>query len=155
MRTRLVLLAFAALACSKRPAAEPAPVPAPARAQPAEKRPAATATRSLVGSYRFTAVNKNKVPAEFPAGSGARLESGSLDLLANNRFAMQFRARAKGADDARNSGEAGRYRIGGDTLYFHVDGRDAQPPVVFRYARTSDGLRLIDSKGNTWAYARK
>ena len=130
--------------------------PAP-RPQTAAKRPAATATptRSIVGTYRFTAVNKTKVPAEFPAGSGSRLESGSLELLTGNRFSMRFDARVGGADEVRTSGENGRYRIARDTLYFTVDGRESQAPVIFRYVRTSAGLNLIDSKGNTWSYARK
>jgi hypothetical protein len=155
MRTVIVLIVLAA-ACSRRSKTEPVAAPAP-RTQTAAKRPAATATpaRSLVGAYRFTAVNKAKVPAEFPAGSGARLESGSLELLSSNRFAMRFAARARGADEVTTSGEDGRYRIGRDTLYFVVDGRESQPPVTFRFVRTSSGLNLIDSKGNTWSYVRK
>lgn len=154
MRTVFLLIVLAA-ACSRR--SEPEPVAPAPRPQTAAKRPAATAspTRSIVGSYRFTAVNKNKVPAEFPAGSGARLESGTLDLQSNNRFAMRFGARAAGNDEVKTSGEDGRYRIARDTLYFTVDGRESQPPVTFRFVRTSAGLNLIDSKGNTWSYARK
>lgn len=155
MRTVLLLIVLAA-ACSRRSEPEPVAAPAP-RPQTAAKRPAATAspTRSIVGSYRFTAVNKNKVPAEFPAGSGARLESGTLELQSNNRFAMRFGARPSGASEVKTSGEDGRYRIARDTLYFTVDGREAQPPVTFRFVRTSAGLNLIDSKGNTWSYARQ
>lgn len=154
------MLMVLALACSRR--SDPDPTPTPARTQPATKRPAAArppaataASRSVVGSYLFTAVNKSKVPAEFPPGSGARLESGSLELQSNNRFAMRFQSRAPGGADAMSSGEDGRYRIGRDTLYFYVDGRETQPPVTFRFVRTSDGLRLIDSKGNNWAYVRR
>jgi hypothetical protein len=156
MRNVLILLVFA-VACSRR---APEPAATPVRTQPTATRPAArapttTPARTVVGSYRFTAVNKNRVPAEFPAGSGARLESGSLELQPDNRFAMRFVARASGAADTKSSGESGRYRIGRDTLYFYVDGRDTQPPVTFRFVRTSEGLRLIDSRGNTWAYARQ
>jgi hypothetical protein len=153
----LVIFCVFALACSRR--ADPEPAAAPVRTQPTAKRavakPAASTPRTVAGSYRFSAVNKTRVPAEFPAGSGARLESGTLELQANNRFAMRFQSRASGATDVKNSGEDGTYRIGGDTLYFHVDGRESQPPVIFRFVRTSDGLRLIDSKGNNWAYVRR
>lgn len=156
MRNLLILLVFA-LACSRR---APEQVAAPVRTEPTAKRtvpkPATTTpARSVTGMYRFTAVNKSRVPAEFPPGSGARLESGTLELQPDNRFVMRFVARASGATDTKSSGENGRYRIGRDTLYFYVDGRDTQPPVIFRFARTQDGLRLIDSRGNTWAYARQ
>jgi hypothetical protein len=156
MRIILVLTVLAAAACSRRSKPEPAaraPVvtPAPKKTATAAPSPA----RSLVGSYRFTAVNKAKVPAEFPAGSGARLESGSLELLSGNRFVMRFASRGRGATEPKTSGESGRYRIGRDTLYFIVDGQDTRPPVTFRFTRTSAGLNLIDSKGNTWAYARQ
>lgn len=166
MRNVLLLtLAIGACACSRR--AEPAATPAPARtpaSTPTSARPPAArteparsatvpASRSISGSYRFTAVNQSRVPAEFPPGSGARLESGTLDLTANDRFAMRFAARAGGATETVTSGEDGRYRIAGDTLYFYVDGRAA--PVVFRFVRTADGLRLIDTKGNSWVYVRK
>ena len=154
MRILLVCLILAA-ACSRRPKAEPAATPTTV-SKPAAKRPVATSTsRSIVGSYRFTAVNKTKVPAEFPVGSGARLENGTLELQSNSRFAMRFGARAREGDDLKTSGESGRYRIVGDTLYFTADGKESQPPVTFRYTRTSSGLNLIDSRGNTWAYSRK
>jgi hypothetical protein len=158
MRKALMLMVLV-LACSRR--SDPEPTPTPVRTQPATRaaaRPpssAATTARTVVGAYQFTAVNKARVPAEFPAGSGARLESGTLELQSNNRFAMRFQSRAPGAADVRSSGEDGRYRIGRDTLYFYVDGRETQPPVTFRFVRTSDGLRLIDSKGNNWIYVRR
>jgi hypothetical protein len=76
-------------------------------------------------------------------------------LQSNNRFSMRFTSRASGAAETRGSGEEGTYRIGRDTLYFYVDGRDSQPAVTFRFLRTADGLRLVDSKGNSWAYVRR
>lgn len=147
----LIGCVLAALACSRGKSPEPA-TPQP---QPSRRAATQPAVRPLTGSYRFTAVNKSRVPAEFPPGSGARFESGSLDLTTNNRFVMRFGAKTKGATAVKTSAEEGRYRIGRDTLYFHVDGRDAQSPVTFRFARTSNGLRLIDRNGNEWTYVRR
>lgn len=152
MRILMVCL-IAVMACSRGRSEQPAaPQPQPT------KRPTQPAVRDatgITGAYRFTAVNKSRVPAEFPAGSGARLESGSLELRANNRFVMRFGAKAKGAAEVKTTAEEGRFRIGRDTLYFHVDGRDSQPPVTFRFARTSNGVRLIDRNGNEWSYVRR
>ena len=153
MRISLILLAFGVACSSNR---EPESAPTPVRRQPAAKRvsSAAPTARPVVGSYRFAAVNKDRVPAEFPAGSGARLESGTLELRSNKRFAMRFLSRVPGGTAARVAGDDGKYRIGRDTLYFYVDNR-ATRPVTFRFLRTSDGLRLIDKNGNTWAYVRR
>jgi hypothetical protein len=151
----LVVCMLAAVACSRRSAA-PEPVTPPPREQPRPaQRQAEPVRRPMTGSYRFTAVNKSKVPAEFPPGSGTRLEAGSLELRADNRFSMRFDARPAGAAEARTSGEDGSYRMSRDTLYFTVDGRESQPAVIFRFARTSTGLRLIDTKGNAWIYVRQ
>jgi hypothetical protein len=146
----LIICLLAALACSRGKSPQPAtPQPQP------PKRATQPAVRPLTGSYRFTAVNKSRVPAEFPPGSGARLESGSLELQTNNRFVMRFGAKTKGATEVKTSAEEGRYRIGRDTLYFLVEGRESQPPVTFKFARTSNGLRLVDRNGNEWTYVRR
>lgn len=134
MRILLLGVAAGVLACSA--ARQPAPL-------------------DVTGDYRFAAVNNNPVPVEFPPGSGARLENGSLELQTNRRFSMRFGSRARGATEVTTSGEDGTYRIGGDTLFFTVDGREAQPPVTFRYMHTPSGLRLIDTRGNAWVYVRR
>ncbi|HEU0015439.1 MAG TPA: energy transducer TonB [Longimicrobium sp.] len=109
-------------------------------------------TAAPTGHYRWTHLNGQARPAEFPAGSGARLEDGSIELQPGARFSLRFTTRPPGGAAARESGEDGDFCIGGDTLYFTPDGRDSRPPVVFRFAREGRVLRLWDSQGNEWRY---
>ncbi len=114
-----------------------------------------TAMSTLPGTYRFTTLNGHVVPVEFPAGSGARLERGSLALQSDGRFSLRFASRLAQSAEARSSGEDGAYRAGRDTLYFSPDGREGRPPVWFRYAVVKDGLRLTDRDGNVWTDVRQ
>lgn len=108
----------------------------------------------LAGSYRFTAMNDQPVPVEFPPASGARLESGSLELRSDHRYSMRFESRAPGKDISP-SGNDGSYRLRSDTVFFTPDGRETAPPVTFRFERVPGGLRLTDPSGNAWTYARQ
>jgi hypothetical protein len=112
-----------------------------------------SATPTLPGGYRFVALNGQELPVEYPKGSGARLESGTLDLTDSGSFALKFAARSPGRR-ARETGESGRYRVSSDTLYFEAQGR-RRTAVWFRYALDSDGLRLTDRRGDEWAYRRR
>lgn len=117
----------------------------------------------LDGSFRWVAVNEQPAPAEFPAGSGAMLTAGSLDLrdLAaarashGGRFTLAFTLRPA-SDTARATGESGRFRVVADSLHFTPAGREGQPPVRFRYLwRPNAELVLVDSRGHAWTYIRK
>ncbi len=107
------------------------------------------------GLYEFVAPNGRPAPVEFPAGSGAMIERGTLELQTSGRFALRFVGKGSGGGPSEPSGEAGHYRASGDTLYFVVDGREAWPPVWFRFAREDRGLRLTDRAGNQWWYTRR
>jgi hypothetical protein len=95
-------------------------------------------------------------PVEFIPGSGLRLTSGTLELSsATGRFVLSFTTRGP-ADSVQTSGEKGAFVVRGDTLSFTPDGREAQPPVVFRFAWKSDrSLSLTDNRGHVWDYRRR
>ena len=118
---------------------------------------------TLAGHFRWVTLDGRAAPAEFPAGSGARLEEGSLELHPTprdssgfiGRFALRFGMRATPADSVRSSGPAGRYRLVADSLHFTPDGREGRPPVRFRYAWRADSLVLTDMQGHAWGYVRR
>lgn len=111
------------------------------------------AAPTLPGGYRFVALNQQRLPVEYPKGSGARLEGGALELTDSGTFALRFTARSPGRA-ARETRESGRYRASNDTLYFVARGA-RRTSVWFRYVLDGDGLRLTDRRGDEWAYRRR
>ena len=115
----------------------------------------------LPGSYRWLTMDDRSPPVEFPAGSGATLVDGLLELHAPDagagaRFGLRFTMRPTARDSAKSSGEDGNYSVMGDSLLFMPDGREDRPPVRFRYAWGAGGrLLLTDSQGHVWAYTRR
>ena len=128
--------------------------------------PAGRATSSdaaLDGMFRWIAVDGRAAPADFPAGSGAMLTAGSLELRGaggarsgpGGRFGLRFTLQPPG-DTARSTGERGAFRLVADSLHFTPDGREARPPVRFRYTWRPDGaLALTDAQGHVWIYIRR
>jgi hypothetical protein len=116
---------------------------------------------SLPGSWVWLTVDERPAPAEFPAGSGAMLLAGSLELrsagaAAKGRFGLRFTMRPTPPDTARVTGEDGNFRVIADSLHFVPDGREDKPPVGFRYSWGAQGrLLLTDAQGHVWAYARR
>ena len=110
-------------------------------------------TPTLPGGYRFVALNGQGLPVEYPKGSGARLESGALELSDSGRFSLRFSARSPGRP-ARETRESGRYRTSNDTLHFEAEGQ-RRTRVWFRYVLDESGLRLTDRRGDEWAYRRR
>jgi hypothetical protein len=117
----------------------------------------------LEGAFRWTTLNEQPAPVEFPAGSGATLVAGALELrglseairAGAGRFGLRFTLRPAG-DTARVTGQDGRFRVVGDSLLFTPDGLEQRPPVRFRYAWRSGGvLALTDAQGHVWGYVRQ
>ncbi len=108
----------------------------------------------LAGYYRFVELNGQTPPVEFPAGSGAFLKSGILELGDDLRFALQFASRRQDVSDREETGPVGVFVIHGDSLLFAPDDSIGHPPVRFRYDLAGDDLRLWDTAGNTWGYRR-
>jgi CubicO group peptidase (beta-lactamase class C family) len=121
-----------------------------------EALPRAPEESKLEGTFQWLTMDGKTPPVEFIPGSGLRLTNGSLELSgATGRFVLSFTTRGPG-DSVQTSGEKGGFVARGDTLSFTPDGREAQPPVVFRYAWKSDGrLSLTDSRGHVWDYRRR
>jgi hypothetical protein len=121
----------------------------------------ATGDSALDGGYRWTTLDGNAAPVEFPANSGRRLVYGTLDL----HNAMSARSGSGGTysirfteqpmnDTVRTSGNDGQFVLRGDTLLFRPDGQNA--PVVFRYAWRPNGeLALTDGARHVWVYVRR
>jgi hypothetical protein len=147
-----VLVVLALAACAAGGGAE-RPEPAVSAASP-----------SLEGTFRWTTLDQQPAPVEFPPGSGATLVGGTLELRGveaaardgSGRFGLRFTMRRTPADSARTTGEDGRFRIAADSLLFTPDGREDRPPVRFRYAWLPGGvLALTDAQGHVWGYVRQ
>jgi hypothetical protein len=117
---------------------------------------------TLEGVFRWTTLNDQPAPVEFPPGSGARLVAGSLALhglteairSGGGRFGLRFTLQPPG-DTARVTGQDGRFRVVADSLLFTPDGREDRPPVRFRYAWRGAALALTDTQGHVWSYVRQ
>ena len=67
---------------------------------------------------------------------------------------LGFTIRPKGADSARSQSHGGSFRLSRESIFFTNDGAEGLPPVVMRFLLIDNGLRLTDSQGNHWTYAR-
>lgn len=124
-----------------------------------------TTTRdtSLAGTFRWLDVDGRRPPADFPPGSDSTLLAGTLELFAVRRardetsgtFARRFLLRPAPAARPRPMGEDGRFRVVGDSLHVMLEGRARRQPLRFRMEWRSGGtLRLTDTLGHVWTYAR-
>ena len=133
-----MMLLLLVVACSESPPSEVAEQPSPSR---------------LEGAYRFAQVNGQSPPLEWPAGSGAMLESGTLVIDTTGRFSMQFIV--GGPLGSEPSGQQGAYSVSADTIYFTPDG-STESPAWFQFELADGGtLRLRDTEQNLWSYARR
>lgn len=123
----------------------------------------ATSDSLLEGGYRWTMLDGKAAPQEFPANSGTRILFGTLDLRGaggartgtGGRFSLRFTTQP-GTDTVRTLGFDGRFVIRGDSLLFTPDGRENNPPVLFRYTWRPNGeLALTDSSDHVWVYVRR
>lgn len=114
------------------------------------------------GAWVWETMDEVPPPLEFPAGSGAHLASGTLEVrpasaedARSGRFALGFELR--GTDGATApSGIEGWYVSFADSLHFVPDGSSPAEPVRFRYAWLPDGrVALTDSNGHVWVYRRQ
>jgi hypothetical protein len=155
MKTRLIpLAALAVLAASCQsawPAMQSTALPVPG------------SSTTLEGGFRWIALDGKDAPLEFPLGSGTMMVYGTLDLRNLNSaqagtgggFAMRFTLQPR-ADTARVTGEDGKFVVRGDSLLFTPNGREASPPVRFRYAFRANGqLALTDADNHVWVYVRR
>ena len=109
----------------------------------------------LLGDFRFEQVDGLPVPLEFPPGSGAYLEDGSLTLDDTGRFSLRFFARAPQEVEATWAGQDGSFTVKGDSLFFTPDDAEDRPPVRFRFEAAAEEIQLWDTQGYRWSYSRR
>jgi hypothetical protein len=106
---------------------------------------------TVEGAYRFSRLNDQLPPVEFPAASGSMIETGTLEIDPSGRFAMSFIV--GGPLGSEPSGQQGQYRVSADTIYFTPEGA-AGEPVTFQFEVGQTDLRLRDAQQNLWLYTR-
>ena len=147
----LVSTVAAAAACASRwPAQQTAILPG-----------SAFGDSALNGAYRWTSLDGDAVPVEFPARSGRRLVYGTLDIRdapaarsgTGGTYSMRFTEQPLN-DTVRTTGNDGRFVLRGDSILFTPAGQTS--PVIFRFAwRPTGDLTLTDGSNHVWVYARR
>src|SRR5690606_26961978 len=70
------------------------------------------------GDFRFERVGDTPAPAEFPPGSGAFLEDGTLAIDDEGRFSLRFYTLGAQEVEPVWTVQEGSYTVEGDSLFF-------------------------------------
>lgn len=112
---------------------------------------AVPAAAQVEGRYQIVSINGQPLPAPSPTEEGVTVTGSRFWFDDDGRYTVSLRANTPEGEDVEEEG--GAYTTAGDSLLLS-EGEDV-PPLVFRWARQGDTLRISDQDGNAYALLRE